>query len=143
MDLMNNRNILLVISLFIVLISSCEINSGLSEEEIKNIVDTKLIDYCNALDERIYMSNCPACWSYNPDNPGSVKYVYENELSEAKAPFTISKVGDNYEVDFYAKLIFGRNTRDTYQNMKYVIDKEGNVIEEPIYQFYENECPSQ
>lgn len=120
--------ILIIIVLLIIFVPKC--NKELSSEEILNIIQPEIDNYCSVLASNVLHSACPTC-----QNQNNLKYVPLPELLQEGSTVNVySFVKENkiYETSLILKVIYGRNNRPGFATGEFKIDKKGNLIESNI-----------
>jgi len=120
--------IIIIAILLIIFIPKCQ--QKLTNEEILNIVQPEIDNYCSLLNSQVILSSCPTC-----QISGGFEYIEEEEYLEKNLKYNVYTF--NYEKGFYLismslKVIYGRNDRPGFTTAEFKLDKQGNLIESNI-----------
>lgn len=112
--------IVLVLLVFFLVFENSNTKENLTNQEIKNIINPEIDNYCTTLNNTAYLPSnqghyCPTC----------------NNISESL--YTISNSSSGYNVSVKINLIYHwRNDMPGYNVLNYNLDNQGNILNTSI-----------
>ena len=138
--------VLLIVVLVVVfynkpIVEEKEDKNLLTSEQIQEVIEPEITEFCDFLDEQFNSSVCPVCRKiglYDPTVEGNYIYYHYVNYSDldnygAFVNYYYEKNGDNYNV--YVNILTalgGMATKSGYGKHSFVLDNSGNIISKDL-----------